>query len=95
MGIVSLSATWANGGYMKAYFGVDAEQSAASGLDMYSTDSGLRDISLSIIVNYRFNNRWSLALGFSHEWLQGDARDSPVVDKAEQSSLFATVSYGY
>ena len=44
--------TWADDDYMEAYFKVDANDSARSGLAIFNADSGFKDIGLSVSANW-------------------------------------------
>lgn len=48
--VPSLGATWADEDYLGRYFGVNAEQSAASGLPVYRPSSGFQDVSATFIA---------------------------------------------
>jgi len=83
--------TWASDQYMRTYFGVDGQQSAASGLPMYRPGSGLSNVRVSAGSSYRPNAHWSIGANVAAAWLQGDADDSPIREKSNQMtySLFA------
>ncbi|MCB2108397.1 MAG: MipA/OmpV family protein [Rhodobacteraceae bacterium] len=74
-----ISSTWASSDYMNAYFGVTAAQSAASGLAVFAASSGIKDVTLSTGGEYRFTDRWSLALNASFSRLMSDAKKNPLV----------------
>lgn len=84
------SLTWANGEYMRSYFGVDEEGSAASGLPVYEPGSGWRDLSLATRLRYDINPRWTVNGGAGMTRLLGPTRDSPFT----QDTLTFTVSAG-
>ena len=72
--------TWADDDYMEAYFGVDASDSARSGLAIFDADSGFKDIGLGVSVNWSPWDNWGLMGLASYKWLLDDAEDSPIVD---------------
>ena len=76
----SLGATWANEKYMIGYFGIDATESAASGLAPYQPEGGFKDASLRISASYRMTEKVSAwgAVGVTR--LLGEAADSPLVE---------------
>ncbi len=73
--------TAADGNYMGAFFGVDRESAANSGLDRYDADAGLRDVGLILSTGYKFTKRWRLGLKLSYRRLLNEAADSPIVRK--------------
>jgi outer membrane scaffolding protein for murein synthesis (MipA/OmpV family) len=74
------SLTWANGEYMRSYFGVDEEGSAASGLPVYEPGSGWRDLGLSTRLRFDINRRWTVNGGVGLTRVLGPARDSPFTE---------------
>ncbi|WP_018607467.1 MipA/OmpV family protein [Uliginosibacterium gangwonense] len=85
--------TWASTDYMQSYFGVSASQSAQSGLARYDAKSGIKDINAGLGLDYMLNLHWMLVGGYRFARLQGDAADSPIVQRRNQHSVFAGASY--
>lgn len=67
--------------YVNTYFGVDADQSAASGLSEYDADGGLYSYGVSANALWRPSEtaRWTIGAFASLDRLAGDAGDSPLV----------------
>ena len=82
------SLTVASDDYMETYFGVDAADSARSGLSTFNADSGVKDWSLALGATYAVNDSWSLGVFGLYKLLLEDASDSPVVDDAGEESQF-------
>ena len=57
---VGVAATWVNGDYMQAFFGVTPQQAAASGYAAYSAGAGLRDVRVNASLTYFIDARWSV-----------------------------------
>ncbi len=93
--IPSVSATWADGAYNRAYFGIDALQAAASGLAAYRPGGGLKDISASLTVSYRLNEKVTLGATGAVSSLRGDANNSPIVVDPTQPVAFVSVAYRF
>ena len=87
--------TLASDGYTRRYFGVTAEQSAASGFSRYDPKGGLKNLSLSIAVNSRFDSHWSAFAGVAASRLLGDAGRSPIVERKTSISPSAGVAYNW
>ena len=73
-----VSTTWADGNYMRNFFGVTAAQSAASGFAAYNATSGIKDISLSLGAQYRVTENWLLSTNLRFTQLLSSAQDSPI-----------------
>lgn len=77
---VGPDVTLVDDAYNDTFFGVDAGQSAASGLDEFDADGGLLSYGVGSSVVVPFNDRVS-AVGFArYERLAGDAADSSLVE---------------
>lgn len=92
--VVTLGANveWADGDRMRTWFGITPEQAARSeaGLPAYAASSGIQSIGASASWLHRFaGSRWSLITATGVSSLQGDARDSPVVER--ETAPFASV----
>ena len=85
-------ATYASDDYMSTYFGIDAADSARSGLSTYDADGGMKDVGLDLGVNWGFASNWDLRGLFQIKQLVGDADDdSPVVDEGSETQFFTAV----
>jgi outer membrane protein len=61
------------------YFGVDANQSAASGLPMFDAGGGVRSVGLGTQARYQWNAQWATHAFVEYTRLTGDAGNSPIV----------------
>jgi outer membrane scaffolding protein for murein synthesis (MipA/OmpV family) len=94
----SVGSTWADDDYMSSYFGIDAADAAASGLDEFNADEGFKDVNFGGALSYRFLERWSVAVIGTYARLLGDAEDSPVVDDVGDANQFfggALINYRF
>jgi len=89
-------STYASDDYMEAYFEVDAQDSARSGLRQYKAEAGIKDVGLAITTNcYPYEN-WSFRGIVIYKHLVGDAKDSPVVDdEGDVNQFLAGFTVGY
>lgn len=81
---IGVNAEWADGEYMRTWFGITPEQSARSeaGLPVYTTSSGVKSAAAFANWLHRFEgSRWGLVSTVGVNTLHGDARDSPVVER--------------
>ena len=93
-----VSTTWADDSYMDSFFGVDAGQSAASGLDAFDAGAGFKDISIQLGSSYRLTESIALRGSLGYSRLVGDAADSPIVrdnGSADQFRALLGISYQF
>ena len=87
---------YASDDYMSSNFGVNAADSAASGLTAFSAGGGMKDVSLALMAAAHFSKHWHVGGGIFFKKLVGDASDSPVVAvRGDDSSLIAGLSIVY
>lgn len=68
--------------YMRAFYGVNAAQRAATGLALHDPDGGLHSAGALASANYRFNAAWGMEAYGRYDRLVSDAADSPLVRSA-------------
>ncbi|GGX50147.1 MipA/OmpV family protein [Undibacterium squillarum] len=91
----TVRANWANSAYMQSYFGVNAQQSAASGYSQFTPSSGVTDIKLSASWRWALDSNWSIVTGASASRLQGDASRSPFVFQKNPVTVFSVTTYRF
>lgn len=74
-----VDTTWASSDYMKTFFGIDALQSAQSGIAQYAAGSGFKHVGASLMADYSINREWAGFATLRYKRLLGDAADSPIV----------------
>jgi MipA family protein len=75
----TLTLNMADARYMRSWYGVTPEQSAASGYVIYTPGAGLRDLGLAVGGRTELDARWALFYGGSVSRLLGPAAASPWV----------------
>lgn len=85
-----LYTTWADESYTETYFGVTATQSARSGLRRYQPEGGVKDIGLSLDLDYSLTESWTVTGRLGYKRLLGDAADSPLVQDRGSANQFST-----
>ena len=94
--IPSIGTTWADAKYNNRYFGVDAEQSFASGLPQFVPGSGIKDASARLSMNYRLTERLNLGVSAGATTLLNKVKDSPIVfHRNAQPAGFLSISYRF
>lgn len=84
--------------YNDAYFGVNAAQSARSGLSQYSPEGGLLSYGLNGFVRHPFSEALSVTGFAGYDRLAGDAADAPLVEERGSENQFmlgATLNYEF
>jgi MipA family protein len=89
------SATLANSRYMQDYFGVTAQQAAASGYAEYHPGAGLRDVRGTVGVTHLFTPALALSASLGFSDLRGDARDSPLTRDATAPRGVLALTYSF
>jgi outer membrane protein len=87
--------TWANGTYTRTFFGINGQQSAASGLPTFNTSAGVRDIHMNAMVTYDFSRHWNGSLAATFGRLEHDAANSPITEKRFELNTLASVNYRF
>jgi MipA family protein len=73
--------------YARNFFGVNTPQSVASKLQAFNAGGGLQSAGEFATALYRIDNSWSLFSRLNLYQLQGDAADSPIVQKKNQNTF--------
>jgi outer membrane scaffolding protein for murein synthesis (MipA/OmpV family) len=89
------SITYASDDYMKSYFGVNANQSARSGLGRFNAEGGFKDIGFSANVRHMIDQNWFVNGMASYDVLIGDAADSPVTERDSQPRVLLGAGYSF
>jgi outer membrane protein len=87
--------TWADKDYTHTFFGIDAAQSARSGLAKYDAKGGINSVRFSIGANYRLTPNWSLSTRVTASELRGDAVKSPITADKSQTSVGLFAAYRF
>jgi outer membrane protein len=72
--------TYVNNDYMEAYFSVNYSNVGNAQLRFYDADEGFKDVGLTCVISYKFNESWGATGVLRYTRLVGDPGDSPVVD---------------
>ncbi len=92
----SLDATWASTAYMNTFYGIDATQSANSGIARYAAGSGFKSVGASLMADRAISREWAGFASLRYKRLVGDAADSPIVaDLGSPNQVTATVGIKY
>lgn len=90
-----VAATWANAAHTQEHFGVTTRQASASGYGAYAPGAGIRDVRASVSATYALTPQWFVSGVLSTSTLQGDAKNSPLVQRKNSTSAVLSVAYGF
>jgi len=90
---LSAGVTWANGRYMREYFGLDP--AVAGGTVSYTPSSGVRDVQLTLNWNWELSNLWLLTTQLSATRLVGPAADSPYTERRTGIGVRTGLAYRF
>ncbi len=83
---------WADSRYQRTFFGVDAVQSANSGLAFHDAGAGVNAVRMTVGAQYRLTPTWNIGARFVASDLQGQAADSPITAKRWQNAAAVTTT---
>ena len=98
IGSSGLAANFANARQTQTYFGVDANESAASGIRPYTASGGFQNVTLTQSVEFPLAPNWSLLTSASWVHLVGSAADSSSVKQTgdvNQGQVQTAISYTF
>jgi outer membrane protein len=81
--------------YNQTYFGVTQAQSANSGFQRATPDSGIYAYYLSAAWDHAFDKHWSTQLVLGGSFYTGDAADSPIVQRRFAPLVYSAVNYAF
>lgn len=79
--------------YANKDFGIDAEQSAASGLDETDVNGGFRSIGLNYNYRHYINENWQVFGEAVYEHYSSDIKDSPIARNDYEAEVGVGVIY--
>lgn len=93
--IPTIGTTWADTKHNDRYFGVNAAQSAASGLAQFRPGGGFKDATATLSAQYRLTDHISLGATGGVTSLLGKVKDSPIVFHNTQPMGFLSMTYRF
>ena len=90
---VFTQATWANAKSARSFYGITPPQSAPTGLPAYDPGSGWLAASVGLLYSVELRRDWVIVGNLEARRLQGDAANSPLVERA--TNYYASVGVTY
>ncbi|WBT60618.1 MipA/OmpV family protein [Kosakonia oryzendophytica] len=81
--------------YMNIFYGVNRQQSLASGYSRYSAKGGMYGIETRLIWSHQFDAHWGTTFSAGYHWLDSAAADSPIVLRRNEGSTVAAFTYTF
>lgn len=98
IGSSGLAASFADARQTQTYFGVDANESAASGIRPYNASGGFQNLTLTQSFEFPLASHWSLLTSASWIHLVGSAANSSIVKETgdvNQGQVQTAISYTF
>ncbi|PRA29227.1 MipA/OmpV family protein [Pseudomonas poae] len=98
IGSTNLMAHFADGRQTQTFFGVDANESAASGFRPYNASGGFQNLTFTQSFEFPLASNWSLLTSASWIHLVGSAADSSIVKQTgdvNQGQVQTAISYKF
>jgi len=98
IGSSGLAANFADARQTQTYFGVDANESAASGIRPYNASGGFQNLTLTQSFEFPLASHWSLLTSASWIHLVGSAANSSIVKETgdvNQGQVQTAISYRF
>ncbi len=91
----SAGVTLVNERHNASFFGVSASEATSSGHKAYAPGAGVQDVYLGARWNWALSPSWMLVSGARVTRLQGDARQSPLVQRPTNVSISSGLAYRF
>jgi outer membrane scaffolding protein for murein synthesis (MipA/OmpV family) len=88
-GYLGASTTWSSAPYARTFFGINAEQSANSGIPAYNPGNSMRDASVSATLRWVLNRDWTVNSTAEYSRLLADVAASPIVSDYGSADQFS------
>jgi MipA family protein len=92
---VSAGLTLVNASYNRSYFGVTAKEAVTSHNRAYTPGGGLKDVHLGVRWNWTLAPSWLISSSARVSHLQGDAKQSPLVERPTNFTVSTGLAYRF
>ena len=92
---LGLALRWMDSSYSRSFCGVNAGQSASSGLKIFNASSGIESVGIFASGYQRLSPDWTGFARLGVNKLQGDAANSPITRSNTQTTWIAGVRYAF
>jgi outer membrane scaffolding protein for murein synthesis (MipA/OmpV family) len=92
---VFTQAIWGTAKAVDAYYGIGAQQSAATGLPQFHAGSGWLNSSFGLLWSVDLAPKWVVVGSLERRRLRGDAARSPLVERSTNNYVTAGLAYRF
>lgn len=89
-----IGAIWYSANQNRYYYGVSGHESARTGIDRYHPDDSWNPY-VELSANYRLTDSWNAGLYGRYTRLADEVKDSPMVDRDSQISVWTGINYRF
>ena len=93
--ILSAGVSLVNRAHNETWFGVTKEEAERTGLAHYRPGGGVQDVRAGVRWNWALSPNWMLTSGAQATRLMGDAKDSPLVQRATNVTVSTALAYRF
>ena len=90
---IAIAAVFHDSDYANRDFGVDAKQSARSGLDKTDLSGGFRSVGFNYNYRHNINENWQIIGEAVYEHYSSDVRDSPIAREDYEAEVGVGIIY--
>lgn len=89
-----IGATWNSANQNRYYYGVSSRESARSGIAQYRPDDSWSPY-VEMNASYQLSDSWNASLSGRYTRFDSEIKDSPMVDKSGQFTVWTGISYSF
>lgn len=89
-----IGAMWNSANQNRYYYGVSGHESARTGIDRYHPDDSWSPY-VELSASYQISPQWNASVVGRYTRFDSEIKNSPMIDKSGQSTLWAGVSYTF
>ncbi|WP_342118386.1 MipA/OmpV family protein [Pseudoduganella sp. OTU4001] len=93
--VLSAGVSVVNRANNETWFGITKDEASRSTLSFYRPDGGVQSVRASLRWNWALSPSWMLTSGLQVDRLAGDAKRSPLVDRATNVYISSALAYRF
>lgn len=89
-----IGAMWNSANQNRYYYGVSGHESARTGISRYNPDDSWSPY-VELTASYQIATQWNIGITGRYTRFDSEIKDSPMIDKSGQATLWTGVSYSF
>lgn len=89
-----IGALWSSANQNRYYFGVSDHESTRTGINSYDPDDSWNPY-VELNASYQLSTQWNATVSGRYTRLSSEVKDSPMVDRDDQVSVWTGISYSF